>query len=556
MKKMERYYNLGCIFVFLLALALRIFSLDSIPSGFHRDEAFLGYNAYSILKTGRDISGVFLPSHLSSFLYTPAGYAYLSIVWIVIFGLNVFSIRFASAFFGAISVLAVFYLVKEISLMIKLGENQSKIMSLLACCLFAVSPWHINLSRTASVITVVLFFILCGLVFLLRYFCAGKKSYLFIAYLCLTLSLSMYIAPYPFLLLFLPFVTLLFSVGRREMLITQLLFFVIFIVIPSGITFASSDLSLRARSLSIFQASETLLVLDEQIKRDGVEGTPYILTRIFHNKVQGYISEFLANYFSHFSYDFLFTDKNLPDRYRVPQAGLLYLIDLPFFFLGIWFLWQKNKRITLFLSAWLFFSPVGSALASDDVPNMQRTLFMIVPMLIFIAFGMLFFLLCLPRSLRLIAGVTVGIVYFLGVGFYLHQYFTHGPYYRPWYRQDGYKELVSSINSLLPRFEKAVVTNRESAPTIFFLFFSRYDPAKFQEEARRSFIKDYDRMAFGRFEFSQEECPLKSSDKKRITEKNVLYVNSGLCKIEPNVKVHKIINRTDGSKAFQILSLE
>ena len=78
------------IIIFFLGVVLRFYLLGSIPNGFHRDEVFLGYNAYSIFKTGKDITGNFLPLHLASFLYTPAGYSYVSVPFIAMFGLSEF----------------------------------------------------------------------------------------------------------------------------------------------------------------------------------------------------------------------------------------------------------------------------------------------------------------------------------------------------------------------------------------------------------------------------------------------------------------------------------
>ena len=97
-----------------LGFFLRFVSLSTFPHALHRDEAFLGYNAYSILKTGRDMTGDLFPLHLKSFIYSPGGYSYFSIPFIDLFGLNEFSIRFASAFFGSLSIIIVFLLTKEI----------------------------------------------------------------------------------------------------------------------------------------------------------------------------------------------------------------------------------------------------------------------------------------------------------------------------------------------------------------------------------------------------------------------------------------------------------
>ena len=56
------------VIIFIIGILLRFYRLGDVPFGFHRDEAFLGYNAYSILQTGADMSGNFLPLHLKSFL--------------------------------------------------------------------------------------------------------------------------------------------------------------------------------------------------------------------------------------------------------------------------------------------------------------------------------------------------------------------------------------------------------------------------------------------------------------------------------------------------------
>lgn len=132
---------------------------------------------------------------------------------------------------------------------------------------------------------------------------------------------------------------------------------------------------------------------------------------------------------------------------------------------------------------------------------------------------------------------------------YLHQYYIHAQLYRPWYRHDGYKKLVNKVNQLLPNYKKTVVTDRESAPTIFFLFYGVYDPAKFQMETKDSTMRDFDRINFGKYIFSQEECPVKE---KESIQKGLLYVNSGFCKDVFGVEEYKEIKRKDNSVVFRI----
>ena len=53
--------NYFLLLIITLAILLRLTLLSSVPVGFNDDEAAFGYNAYSILKTGRDEWGRFLP---------------------------------------------------------------------------------------------------------------------------------------------------------------------------------------------------------------------------------------------------------------------------------------------------------------------------------------------------------------------------------------------------------------------------------------------------------------------------------------------------------------
>src|SRR4030067_1088650 len=81
--------------IVLVAALLRFYKLGSNPPSLYWDEASLGYNAYSILKTGRDEHGEKLP--IDRFIafgdYKPPLYIYSAVGFIKAFGLNEFSVR-------------------------------------------------------------------------------------------------------------------------------------------------------------------------------------------------------------------------------------------------------------------------------------------------------------------------------------------------------------------------------------------------------------------------------------------------------------------------------
>ena len=82
-------------FIVFLAAVLRLWNLGLTPPSPDWDETALGYNAYSILKTGRDEYGTFLPLSIRSFDdYKPPLYVYLTVpsvaVLVFLYGLHGF----------------------------------------------------------------------------------------------------------------------------------------------------------------------------------------------------------------------------------------------------------------------------------------------------------------------------------------------------------------------------------------------------------------------------------------------------------------------------------
>jgi 4-amino-4-deoxy-L-arabinose transferase-like glycosyltransferase len=559
---MKKYLPL--LLIFLIGVLLRFVSLGNVPVGFHRDEAFLGYNAYSILKTGRDISGNFLPLNLKSFFYSPAGYSYFSIPFIWAFGLSAFSVRFASALFGSFTIILVYWLVVDLfNLFIKEErlKKKSKITALMSAGMLAISPWHINLSRTATENTLVTFFIVLGVLLFLRYLKHNDLLLLFFSFISLFITLFIYQAPRAFMPIFIPFLAIIFwNKLKRLHKIFIIAFYLILIIIPVFLVLTSTDLSTRIRSLSIFEFPQTKIMVNDWILTDGVTKNPYVFTRMFHNKVSGYFLTFSENLASHFSYGFLFSDKGFPDRYRIPSVGLLYPFEIILIFIALVRLFNSRLKTGILLIGWILIAFSGAALTFDDIPNLQRTLIAVPAFSILSGFGLfeLFEIIKSTKGFKIVVAF-VSLIILYSVGFYLIQYYSYGKNYRPWYRQDGYKELVAEVNSNIMNYKEAVITTREGAPTIFFLFFSKYDPQTFQNETKNINTFASDHINFGSYVFSSEECPVRIDNiTKQLTgQPGTLYVNSALCgEIPKGTHLIDELYRVDESRVFQILTLD
>lgn len=551
--------------IILLASVVRLYRLGEIPVGFHRDEAFLGYNGYSLLKTGRDMTGNKLPINIESFLYSPGGYSYASIPFISLFGLSAFSIRLTSAFFGILTIPLVFLFVNIMFKTLK----QRQTFGLLSAGILAITPWHINLSRTATENVLIVFLITLGSLLFIFFYQQTKQSkftylFYFIAFFCFSTCLTIYQAPRAFLPLFVPILCFYGWIQYKNIKTTLagLFLMVITIIIPVSLILLSPTLSTRMKTVSIFSTEETKLIVEEQIRGDGVMNVPIILSRIMHNKLIGYSNVFIQNFFSHISFPFLFTDQGLPARYRIPQSGLLYLSFLPLFFLGVIFLWKHQKHELLLFLSWIVCALIGSSLTFDDIPNLQRTLIVFPPLAIIIAAGFLQIFTVKRFKFFILLIFTLGIA--IEGSRYVYHYYIQQQIYRPWFRQEGYKQLVEEINTIKSQFKNIVITNSESSPSIFFLFFNSYNPHTYIQEATSKPFSDYDRTNFDKYIFSTTDCPFKEetsvdlrTNKETIlcnSEPNTLYVNAGSCKLPTHCgKVLQQIKRKDLTTVFTIV---
>src|SRR5215212_2190517 len=127
--------------IFVLAAVLRLVWLGQIPARLNHDEAVKGYDAWSILHTGRDQYGVRFPLIFRSIGdQREALMPYAIALSEAAFGPTDFAVRLPAALAGVALVGAVFLLGRE-----TLGARAG----LAAAALLAVSPWALQISRLA-----------------------------------------------------------------------------------------------------------------------------------------------------------------------------------------------------------------------------------------------------------------------------------------------------------------------------------------------------------------------------------------------------------------------
>ena len=127
--------------ILLLAAALRLIGLGSIPAGLQQDEASLGYDAFAIAKYGVDRNGFAYPIYPITWGCGGGSplMIYINVLTIKLFGTGVVKMRLLPAVLG-IATVGVFYLIlKEV-----FGSYKK---ALFGAAFLAICPWHIILSR-------------------------------------------------------------------------------------------------------------------------------------------------------------------------------------------------------------------------------------------------------------------------------------------------------------------------------------------------------------------------------------------------------------------------
>ena len=534
-------------FITLFALALRLWQLGGVPISPNWDEAALGYNAYSILQTGRDEHGAFLPVVLESFGdYKPALYSYLIIPFILLFDLSVIAVRLPSVLFGVIAVIATYFLVKE------LFNNRR--VALFSSFLLAISPWHIQFSRVGFEANVGVTFNILAVLFFIK----GFKNKMFFTLATVFGALGLY--TYQSEKVFLPFLfTALIIIFRHELvnipkkafaipliagLIVALPLLVFMITHPESLARAQMT-SVISRGDSILERSAERLVIDKE-RGD-------LLGQLFNNRRVIYAKTVINGYISHIDPNWLFVTGDLP-RHHVPGMGLLYLWELPFVFIGIIALLRlKEKRSTAVIFSWLLIAPIPAAI-TFDVPHAVRTLNFLPIFQILVAFGLLTSYVFIKQhiSFSFVRYAVMGIFALciaFSFSYYLNQYFVQQNYFfaKDW--QYGYKEIISEVESRKDMYGKVIVSSEVPMDQsyIFFLFYLRYPPERYQREA--IYHANGTDHAFGQYEFR----PLTEELLKRDADD--LYVGSERDFPKEAVSVSEI-QYPDASVAMKVIPAE
>ncbi|OGM22633.1 hypothetical protein A2691_00565 [Candidatus Woesebacteria bacterium RIFCSPHIGHO2_01_FULL_39_23] len=555
--------NIFLILIILLAFSLRIYQIDNTPPSLNWDEVSLGYNAYSILQTGRDEWGVSFPTIFRAYGdYKLPAYVYLSIPGIAVFGLNEFAVRLPSVIAGTLSVLFTYLLVNE------LFRNKNQSLATLSAFLMAIEPWSLFTSRIALEADVAAFFVISGTYFFLK----GLRTvnYLLFAPLFFGLSVWSYNSARVFTPLFVFSLILVFRKDllrlylRNKLIIICSLFIAILLFVPMFWQLTHPVGQARYGEVEILDSGAIA-----KINEARSNGCP----RIQCNKVTFFVSEFAKNYVSHFNPSFLFFAGGSNYQFSIPNLGIMHLVNLPFFYLGIVLLLTrlykyKYAKLILF---WLILAPIPSSL-TREAPHVLRSIVILPVPMILSSIGINF----LVTRLRPVLFIAYCLLLFISLESYFGVYFGKYRSEYSWSWQYGYKEVINYVKENHDKYDKIIISKKYGEPHEFLLFYWPWNPGKYRNDPNLNrfyqsnwwwvdrfdkfyFVNDWQIVEGDRYDFTLEsKVVVKCSDPEllKLVETDEIPVHCLLVTSVRNVPEGwtklKTINFLDDTTAFEI----
>ena len=484
------------ILIFSIILAVgclsRVLFLDRFPAGLNQDEAFAGYEAISLMRTGADSFGYHLPVYLTTWgSGMNALSSYLMIPWIALFGNNIWCVRIPQAILASIAIAACFLLVKKIT-----SDNKAALISMFV---LAINPWHFMMSRWALESNMAPLFMLFATLF----FCIGieKPKFLILSAINYGLCLYCYALYWPFTaaIIFLQLVYIIimkkFKLNRYYLISGVVLFLMalplmLFLLVNKGFIEPISTPFFSVPRLIGFRGSE--FSFDDMFDK-------------LRNTIEIIISQ----------------DDGLIWNVT-PKYGIFYKFGLPFVVLGLIYLIKefvkKSRKKEFSYEMFILIQIAVSLLISSmTYTNINRANYFFIPLIICMGLGIhfisTFFKKEVVKNNFLIIGLGIMLCYFCT---FVDYYFTDYAKEIGYYFSDGVDDAIKFADT----FDTEIfVTNSINYSKV--MFFTAVDPQEYRNTVQ---YKNYPSMyldiyGFGKYHFADYQY--------EINPNYVYVVNNG-----------------------------
>lgn len=473
--------------IVFLASVVRLVRLDTLPPSLYWEEVALGYDAYSIVETGKDYHGnpyplVAFPSFGD---YKPSLYFYITAISMAILGPTDYAIRLPSALAGIIAV-GLLYLISK-----KLGF--SKKVSMLASFILSIMPMAIQFSRAAFEVNVAVTLMMAGIMCLL----ASQKKPSFMIAAAVFLSLSMY--AYHGLRVIAPLLTLGFYVisyakySIKYVVIGFICAFILILPILKNVT----DIQVNQRFSETSFISVSTAVQETNALREYFGNS--LLSRVVFHRYWWWTGEAIANYMKNFSPNFLFMIGDENPRHGVKDFGPLYHWQALALLAGLYGMLTIKQKGVLSLFVWILVSPLATMMTKTN-PHTLRMLAIAPAFALLSAWGLSVVIERVAYKKWLIGGIALIIV--AEACMFGHAYAIHYPTESAPDWQYGYRQAIDYVEKNKKPNQKIYMTRDYGRPSIYALWYGKYEPKSIQDSDPSVKKDQQELLEFGQYAFA------------------------------------------------------
>ena len=443
MKKLYNFiyknkYHILISIILLIGFLVRVIGLENIPYGLNQDEVSAGYESFSLLKYGIDRNGKTLPVH---FISWGSGqntlYSYITIPFILLFGLNAFAIRLPMAIVGCISLI----------IMYKILEKYGKKITIIGLFIFAICPWHIMKSRWGLESNLFPDLVLWGTYFIIKSIEKNKSILLYIGMAILGISIYSYGTSYLFLPIYI-LCLLIYLIKKKNIKIKQLIIslLIVFIITLPIIMFVI---------INTFNLKEIKIGL-------------ITIPRVYQNRFQEETTFFSQNLINSLK---IIVEQNDGLLFNtLPFYGICYVVSLPFILIGLYNSFKNKKLENNILNMWFIISLLLLIVFKEN--NINRLNICMIPLVIYVVYGIN--KISNNRNILHIIILMYGVLFILFTNSYINMLGKKGDVF-----EQDLKEPLEYVAKL--DIEKVYITDSFKEPYIYTLFYTKGSTSEYIE---------------------------------------------------------------------------
>lgn len=515
----KKFFFISFAVIILIAMVVRFYHLGEVPFSLYWDEAAMLVDAKSVATSGRDMHGrvwyqVLYPSY--------GDYKLPVLIWLAsasvkLFGVSEFALRLPSAVAGIMTVVLAGLIARRLAQLGQANQQFQRLVQLATMVVVTISPWSVLFSRTAFEGHLAQMWLALSVwlalwtskrwwLSILAVVAGGISTYTYFS--------VRFVWPVVWLgaqwLQWEWFESLRWPIKNWRLVknwrpigasvglaVAGLLLFGALLIPMSRSPLYADSNRFRLGTDSVLQNDEQ--VITSNIYREWA-GNTFVDRWVFH---RGYLTarELFLNYSDHLSLNYLFMagDPNL--RHGTGVHGLFVLAMLPMWLLGIYTMFDKHKRVLLFLVAWWLVALLPASVP-ENTPHALRSLNALVPLSVMIGWGLAtmgsWVMAQRQRWSQLVVGLYIVALLASTLEFFYFYFSRYGVVSAPdW--QYGYREVAQQIYQI--REEQPVYVELfDERFYLWAMIYGPYDGHEFQTWQSQAYhFKEFDGVSFSGF---------------------------------------------------------